>query len=362
MNRSTAPASKLQQTTLAPALQNAGSAWKVLDLCCGLGGISFAAREFGCLVVGGVDLSSQAIESFQHNFPDATAITGSVAERKTLDACRQIVKTQSSRSKLLIVSGPPCQGFSVAGPRTGRDPRNRVLMSVARAIVALSPDAALIENVAALMSKRYQRHFSRFKRLLSDAGFHVVVLALDAAHFGVPQHRHRMICFASKAPLSELDISSMLLSMHCPSPSVQQALAGLRRPPVYKGRDKLRGRQVANHVAMRHCVAVKQKIAAIAPGKGPMSYRKLHPSKPSRTLISGNRAPPAHPFQARSITVREAARLQGFPDTFEVKGRFSNQMLHVTNAVPPPLALAVIRAFLTVLEKDHGRRTTHQPA
>jgi DNA (cytosine-5)-methyltransferase 1 len=106
---------------------------------------------------------------------------------------------------------------------------------------------------------------------------------------------------------------------------------------------------------MRHSARVKRKIAALAPGTGPMSYRKLHPDKLARTLISGNRAPPAHHSQARSITAREAARLQGFPDTFVVRGSFASQMLHVTNAVPPPLARAALLALLQSLESSYER-------
>jgi DNA (cytosine-5)-methyltransferase 1 len=100
---------------------------------------------------------------------------------------------------------------------------------------------------------------------------------------------------------------------------------------------------------MRHSERVKQKIALIEPGKGPMSYRRLKPDAPSRTLISGNRAPPTHFSEPRSITVREAARLQGFSDDFEISGVFSKQMLHVTNAVPPPLAKAALGALLAIL-------------
>lgn len=83
-----------------------------------------------------------------------------------------------------------------------------------------------------------------------------------------------------------------------------------------------------------------------------MSYRRLDPDRPARTLISGNRAPPAHYDEPRSITVREAARLQGFPDSFEIKGTFSKQMLHVTNAVPMPLATAALEVLLR-LSKEH---------
>ena len=123
---------------------------------------------------------------------------------------------------------------------------------------------------------------------------------------------------------------------------------------MYNDDDELR-RASPNHVAMRHSLAVQEKIAAIEVGRGPMSYRKLDPMKPSNTLFSGHRAPPAHYKYPRSITVREAARLQGFPDDFRVFGSFANQMMQVTNAVPPPLARTVLQVLTEFAGIAHRR-------
>ncbi|MEK6701768.1 MAG: DNA cytosine methyltransferase [Planctomycetota bacterium] len=323
-----------------------GYDWRVLDLCCGLGGISLAARELGCEIVAGVDLSTAALESFSHNFSSATTICGDITHSRTVEACRNALQYPVTRKHTIVVSGPPCQGFSVAGPRVQRDPRNRILMGVAHAIVSLCPDAALVENVAALMTSQHRNTLSRFSRTLRNAGYHVTVLRLNAADFGVPQIRHRMICLVSRTPLDGPAVATSLRSSHRNPQTVRQALKGLTRPVTYKGSAVETFPCVANHVAMRHSERVKNKISQIEPGAGPMSYRRLHPDRQARTLISGHRAPPAHYSQARSITPREAARLQGFPDDFVVKGSYSNQLLHITNAVPPPLARAALATLL----------------
>ena len=136
------------------------------------------------------------------------------------------------------------------------------------------------------------------------------------------------------------------------STNARQALNGLSkaevRPDNYD--DEMDYGVIHNHFAMQHSERVKRKIAAIEPGTGPMSYRRLHPTRLSNTLFSGHRAPPAHFAEPRSITVREAARLQGFPDCFRVYGSFANQMEQVTNAVPPPLAMAVLSVLLALVE------------
>jgi DNA (cytosine-5)-methyltransferase 1 len=143
-------------------------------------------------------------------------------------------------------------------------------------------------------------------------------------------------------------VVDVVRQFHRPTVTVASALAGLphaqERPTKYI--DDEDDGTVSNHFSMRHSNAVKLKISKIAPGSGPMSYRRLHPTRQSNTLFSGHRAPPAHFSEPRSITVREACRLQGFPDSFRVYGSFANQMEQVTNAVPPQLAQAVMAAIL----------------
>jgi DNA (cytosine-5)-methyltransferase 1 len=327
-----------------------GEDWCAIDLCCGLGGISWAARELGCTILGGVDISKTALETFGQQFNGAEVIEGSVTTARVLDRCRSLLDGVPSDSRTLIISGPPCQGFSIAGPREKRDPRNRILTSVVRAVAKLQPDAAVIENVSALLAKKHRGHLQRLKSSLEHAGYNVTILQLDAADFGVPQRRRRMICFATKRPLDMGRLHNALEEQKRSATSVEEALAGLGQPPIYLGPGQPQTTGVPNHVAMRHSERVIEKIKLIEPGAGPMSYRRLHPQQVSRTLISGNRAPPAHFSEPRSITVREAARLQGFPDSFTVHGTFANQMLHVTNAVPPPLAKAALSALFRTWE------------
>ena len=102
------------------------------------------------------------------------------------------------------------------------------------------------------------------------------------------------------------------------------------------------GRVVLNSRAMKHSRRVVAKIKAIRPGGGPISYRRLDVDV-ARTLVAGHRALPVHPIEHRAITVREAARIQGFPDTYFFCGPRSSQPLQVANAVPPALARAVAR-------------------
>jgi DNA (cytosine-5)-methyltransferase 1 len=320
----------------------------VLDLCSGLGGLSLAARNLGMRIVAAVDTNAYALRTFAKNFPGATAINGSVCGNSAIAKCREALRLSKLRlSQLVIVSGPPCQGFSVAGPRDPSDKRNKVLLGVARAVIALQPKCALVENVAAIFRKTNSNRVSDFTRRLEAVGYHVMPLLLDAKDYGVPQRRKRAFFLIGQVNFDALDVHRRLENLKQPERSTGEALKNLPpakiRPDFYD--DELDIGTIPNHYAMQHSPEVIAKIAALAPGTGPMSYRRLHPDRPSNTLFSGHRAPPAHFALGRSITVREAARLQGFPDNFRVYGSFGGQMEQVTNAVPPPLAQAVLKVL-----------------
>lgn len=205
-----------------------------------------------------------------------------------------------------------------------------------------------------LLADKHDERLLKFEEVITEAGYHITKVLLNASEFGVPQKRMRAFFLITRRKFTEKTILKLITLRKQPADSVEEVLRGLPAPPVrpddYDDEAEYVG--VANHLAMLHSQSVKNKIAAIPPGSGPMSYRRLHPTRPSNTLFSGHRAPPAHFKEPRSITVREAARLQGFPDTFRIYGAFSNQMEQVTNAVPPPLACAVLGVLKELVKLD----------
>ena len=320
-----------------------------IDFCSGLGGLSLAAKNLGLQVVAGVDVNASALKTFAKNFPNATALAGSVRSKTILEQCVKLAERfRAANQPVVVLSGPPCQGFSAAGSRDPSDRRNKVLVAVAHAIALVRPDCALVENVSMLLADKYEGRVQYFEQTIQQAGYHVTHIVLDASEFGVSQKRERAFFLVSRQPLDVEAVNRRLELFKTDAVNVRQALHGLPTPKVRPERynDETDNGKITNHFAMLHSESVKKKIAAIEPGKGPMSYRRLHPTRLSNTLFSGHRAPPAHFAEARSITVREAARLQGFPDDFRVYGSFSNQMEQVTNAVPPPLARAVLSVLI----------------
>lgn len=327
---------------------------RVIDLCCGLGGLSLAARQLGMLIVAGVDIGGDAVRTFSRNFPLAAAIETTIGGSKAIEQCRAaLVKHGQRQAPLVLISGPPCQGFSAAGTRDPKDKRNKVLLGVARAISVLRPTCAVVENVQTLLTEKHRERVRDFEQHLKAAKYHMLPVELDAKDYGVAQKRERAFLLITRKPLVAEAIAARFVELRqaeIPSSASLNDLPPAETRGAKYSDEEDAGSPYPNHLAMRHSLAVQKKIAAIKPGSGPMSYRKLDPKKPANTLFSGHRAPPAHYAYPRSITVREAARLQGFPDDFRIYGSFANQMMQVTNAVPPPLA----RVVLSVLTKFVG--------
>lgn len=260
----------------------------VIDLCCGLGGLSHAATSLGMKVVAGVDSDTNALRTFKKNFPDAEAISGSVKSIKILQRCETLFASfHHPTSPRIILSGPPCQGFSMAGPRDPKDLRNRVLTAVARAITILKPDCALIENVSTVLSEKHDARLKKLEAVLTACNYSVLRLVLDASRFGVPQKRKRAFFLVTKKDLNKSEVMQVISTYEHSAEKVQSVLSGLPTPTVRPDdyEDERDYGCIPNHFAMRHSPHVIQKIAKIEPGTGPMSYRKLHPTRFSNTLF-----------------------------------------------------------------------------
>ena len=321
----------------------------VIDLCCGMGGLSLAAQNVGMKPRIGVDTEPSALKTYANHFKDAITLNEDITDMNTIKNVKKHLKSVTSDNDyVIVISGPPCQGFSMAGPRDSTDSRNQVLLAVAKAISIIQPDMALIENVALVTSSKNKIWISNLFKAISEAGYHIFPLELNAKDFGIAQNRRRVFFFITKEALDSGAAEDFLETLQEAPVTVEEKLSDLPEAPVRPEKyvDSDDNGKFPNHFSMKHSKNVQFKITKIEQGKGPLSYRKLNPKGVAGTLISGHRAPPAHYLYPRSITVREAARLQGFPDDYKVHGVFGKQMTQVTNAVPPPLGTAALKTLL----------------
>jgi DNA (cytosine-5)-methyltransferase 1 len=313
----------------------------VVDLCCGAGGFAWGFMQAGYDVLLGVDTCRHALQTFATNIPGAGTMNLDITREGTAEAIRGRLGVRPPR---VVIAGPPCQGFSRAGLRNPDDPRNGVLSAAVKMAVELGPDVILVENVLYLRGPSFVRYLNGAMGVVRRAGYRYEYSVLDSPSFGVPQARQRVVLIAARASARE-----QLLRVHdtlegrrlVGGMSVAAVLSDLVKPSA--------GKRVYNHDPMSHGKMVVAKIRRIRPGEGPLSYRKLHPNQLAPTLVCGHRALPCHYALPRTITVREAARLQGFPDEYVFCGPRGQQMLQVANAVPPRLAMGVALAVAELI-------------
>lgn len=326
----------------------------IVDLCAGAGGLTEGFNIEGYRPAAAVEIDRDAAQTYRANHPGVPVMEADVT---SLDGADLVEFAPGAASPFAVVSGTPCQGYSMAGSRDPEDPRNSMFKHVIRLSKDLGTRVVVIENVPGLRRVKGTSFLdSILDALRTEFGWADRYL-LTASEFGVPQNRQRYFFVAA----SEDEVANGADGLqpevtHIPADS-EAAATGLQRTITLK--EALRdlpefgpgveaewvvidGRVFLNASTMRHSDRVVKKIAGINQGEGPISYRRLEDDV-ARTLVAGHRALPVHPWLDRTISVREAARIQAFEDSYVFAGKRSNQPLQVANAVPPPLAAAIAR-------------------
>jgi DNA (cytosine-5)-methyltransferase 1 len=336
----------------------------VVDSFCGTGGLSLGLGQAGFDVRLALDNDQVAVDSHRKNLPgraevlDATVVTGT--------AIRELTNLGIGELDLLA-GGPPCQGFSLQRRGARADPRNRLALRYLEWITDLRPRAFLMENVAAIGSLRGREIVTAISSHAGSLGYSVHSAVLDAAYYGVPQHRRRMIIIG----LRDVDVFEWPTESADAPPTVREAFRGLPSPPSDGSPHKL----IANHYRERRLSKLNiERIRHVPEGGGREdlpehlvlechkgshrhldTYGRLAWDKPAGTITarfdSFTRGRFGHPVEDRSITLREGARLQSFPDDFVFLGNREDGARLIGNAVPPAFAYAIGKALIASLHR-----------
>jgi DNA (cytosine-5)-methyltransferase 1 len=331
------------------AVKNSKGKPIVVDVCAGAGALGAGFRREGFHIGIAVEKNQHAAQSYRINNPGVPVIQADVRRIRPRDILEVLGLRLGQISG--VISGPPCQGFSAAGPRKPHARRNYLFRCVAKMAKGLQAKILVMENVPGLKRVSGVSFENRILAYFWKHGFFGKAAEVDASQFGVPQRRKRLIFVCTRRGY-DLSSFTMRRLKSKAQRTVLDALRGL--PPPYtranEHRRRLRRTFISNHRLMSHSARVVRKISRIAPGEGPISYHRLRPDV-AHTLIAGHRAMPVHPRQNRTITVREAARIQTIPDSFQFLGPHAEQPLQVANVVPYRLARAVARNLFVSMKR-----------
>jgi DNA (cytosine-5)-methyltransferase 1 len=371
-----------------------------IDLFAGVGGMSLGFEQAGFDVVAAVEIDPIHCAAHKFNFPQAAVLPRSVVGLRAADI--RIAAGIGSRAIDCVFGGPPCQGFSLIGHRVLDDPRNNLVLEFVRLVSELDARTFVFENVKGLTIGKHREFLDELVSAFDRAGYAVRLpwRVLDAAHFGTPQHRQRLILFGSKkgSPLPDYPTQLFIAAddRHAraglpvgptckdalddlpnadrfdallANDSVWTALSGNPSPYAEAMRDLTNDSWYFGHVRnwnrgvltssarTSHSEISRRRFAETAPGTvEPISrFFRLPPDGLSNTLRAGTDGArgaftsprPIHYKYDRCITVREMARLHGFPDWFRFHATKWHGARQIGNAVPPPLARAIAASVIS---------------
>jgi len=341
----------------------------------------------------GIEDNSYAAKTYRSNFPEATVLEKDVRNVLGSEIRLMLDERFPRGQKTILVGGPPCQPFSYANRQQKRfgagHPSASAVEHFWRLIREVGPDAFLFENVVTFETIDGGSSLRSLVEATEQLGFSVSVTKLDAKNFGVPQRRRRLFVGGVRGITGfEIpDVTSKDLhvgkerSDDLQEVTVRDAISDLPRLPrggggrevieyeepsrndlcVYQKAARANASKLCNHWSSKHGEPVMETFRYIKTGSSLIEvwdilpqriserygnkdsiqsniYRRLSWGSLSPTVVHPRRAMLIHPKQNRIISVREAARLQGFPDSFRFCGSLDSQYQQVANAVPPPMA------------------------
>lgn len=336
-----------------------------IDLFCGAGGFSLGAQMAGFDVALAVDLDPNSCATYQSNLVDR----GLAAEVRRFDISK--FDPRSSHYNLglhgqevdLVIGGPPCQGFSTHRLNNSgvNDPRNQLVLKYFEIVSLLRPKYFLIENVPGILWPRHRLWLDMLYEAAHAGGYKLTdPLQLNAADYGVPQRRKRVFILGTRADVAEVPFPPT--ATHCDPKRADE----LRLIPWQPASIAFEGSTVGdpNDNHMQHGKALTDAFINTPVNGGSRTqsgrtldchrahnghsdvYGRIDPSQPSPTMttacINPSKGRFVHPTKPHGITVREAARLQTFPDWFVFGGGLMASGVQIGNAVPPALAAALI--------------------
>jgi DNA (cytosine-5)-methyltransferase 1 len=345
-----------------------------VDLFCGAGGIGCGmqmTKKFNIILAN--DIYAPAIETYKYNHPNTSTILGNIKNISD-ETFKQII---GKKTIDLVSAGVPCQGFSLANKKRNKDDeRNYLFLEVVRFVNIFNPKVVMIENVSGMKSLNNGSFVEDINESLQNSGKYGYIVQntlVNAADYGVPQLRNRLVFIAVRKDIGKkFNFPKATHGINTtPFNTIYDAISDL--PELENNEEKINytsnsktnyqkflrnnEKNLLNHKSPKHPSSTVERIKNTKPGL-PMyeKYKqriRLAWNIQSPTQVAGGIRPQfqfGHPEQNRGLTIRERARIQSFPDNYKFLGGIVQSRVQTGNAVPPLLAKAITLEIAKLLK------------
>lgn len=357
---------------------------KIVDLFAGVGGLSYGfSKEASFEIVAANEILPKMAKAYELNHPFVKVYCKDIVDFGLKDLFNDIGIHKGEID--IVVGGPPCQAYSTAGKRLIDDPRGKLFQEYYRLLVELDPKVFIFENVKGLLSMNQGQLFQTIIDLFSAIGYNIQFKVMDAAHYGAPQHRERVIIIGTKKTMffqfpipTHGDLVDLFQVGIKPIVTLKEALGDLpfiinKGENVYATepqndyqrymRKNTYDNIIVDHIVSNNNPKLVKIMEALPEGGTPKdlplelkpqsgfgnSYSRLWWDRPSTTLTRNFGTPSSarciHPKAHRPLSTREGARIQGFPDDYVFYGSLSDKNLQIGNAVSPFLSIAIAESI-----------------
>lgn len=348
-----------------------------IDLFAGAGGMSLGAQMAGVRVDLCIENDPHAIKTYAHNHEQTKILHDDI---RKIRSPHLAIQRRVQDEQVVVFGGPPCQGFSTSNQRTrtSDNPSNWLFEEFIRVVRLCRPDWVVFENVRGIAETEGGKFLDYTLKKLKKLGYALSCDVLNAANYGVPQVRSRLFIIgnlhginvtfpkpATKSQITVLEAISDLPRLHNGANDDWREYSS---EPQFSYARRMRGNLLKspNHLVTKNAKHIVERYSHIPQGgnwenipKEFMKnyadvtrchtgiYRRLKANEPSVVIGNYRKNMLIHPFENRGLSVREAARLQSFPDWYEFKGSIGFQQQQVGNAVPPLLAKSIFNKILS---------------
>lgn len=328
----------------------------IISFFSGCGGFDLGFSSAGFSIELALDVDAVAVKSYNYNRDREVCCVADLAKIDPGKIMQLYRKNCSAASPMGVIGGAPCQTFSNGNVHFNNDDARHLLPRRYACILRIlnekyDLDFFIFENVKGITSPKHSKEYTTIKRLFSRAGFKLFEGELDAADFGVAQHRRRLFIIGfNKLKYPDLEFKFPAAETSVPL-TVASKLRGLPQPLLF--RRGIQKEDIAFHPNHWTMYPQSRKFtdgSLERDRKQGRSFRVLQWEKPSLTVAYGNREIHIHPDAQRRLSVYEAMLLQGFPEDYELLGTLSDQIRQVSDAIPPQLGAALGKAILNTLD------------